>query len=206
MALPIIYINDTSSLSDSDDDSQPNLNIPHGKTAQQRKRKRYRPNTDLSSFSSLINEQHTIGWDNLLRGKISKQWRQLQRQYEIKRRTERKQREVRLRLKFGKVTNPYDDDKVKKEKKKKREKDIFQALIEKFFVICQEEMWEQRNLDCHKPNNKRNYAAVIKTDREVSKLYGLKDEVCPNDRDQFYDVNLETRLAQTLSAKQQWVV
>ena len=109
-------------------------------------------------------------------------------------------------MKFGKVTNPYDDDKVKKEKKKKREKDIFQALIEKFFVICQEEMWEQRNLDRHRPNNKRNYAAVIKTDREVSKLYGLKDEICPNDKDQFYDVNLETRLAQTLSAKQQWVV
>ena len=73
------YINNTSSLSDSDDDSQPNLNIPHGKTAQQQKRKCYRPNTDLSSFSLLINKQHTIGWDNLLRGKISKHWRQLQR-------------------------------------------------------------------------------------------------------------------------------
>ena len=47
---------------------------------------------------------------------------------------------------------------------------------------------------------------MIKTDREVSKLYVLKDEVCPNDRDQFYNVNLEIRLAQTLSAKQQWVV
>ena len=68
------YINNTSSLSDSDDDSQPKLTTSNGKTAQQRKRKCYRPNTDLSSFSSLINKQHTIGWNNLLRGKISKQW------------------------------------------------------------------------------------------------------------------------------------
>ena len=96
--------------------------------------------------------------------------------------------------------------KSRKKRKRKKEKDIFQALIKKFFVICQEEMWEQQNLDRHKPNNKRNYAAVIKTDREVSKLYELKDEVCPNDRDQLYDLNLETCLAQTLSAKQKWVI
>ena len=28
----------------------------------------------------------------------------------------------------------------------------------------QNKLWKQRNLDCHKPKNKSNYAAVIKTD------------------------------------------
>ena len=185
--------------------SSPN-NILENATEQQRKRQRDRTNTDLNSFSLLINEQQAIGWDNLLRGKLSVKWRTLQRGYELKQRYERNQRNVRLKLKLGQVSNPYDDDKAKKEKKKKKEKDIFQALIEKIFVICQEELWQQRNLDRHKPNNKRNYAAVIKTDREIRKQYGLFDEVCPNDIDLFFDVDLETRLAQTLSEKQKWII
>ena len=73
-------------------------------------------------------------------------------------------------------------------------------------MICQEELWQQRNLDRHQPKNKRNYAAVIKTDREVSKLYGLSDEVCPNDTDLFFEVDLETRLAQPLYEKNRWIV
>ena len=112
--------------------SSPN-NILENATEQQRKRQRDRTNTDLTSFSLLINEQQAIGWDNLLRGKLSVQWRELQRRYEITQRSEQNQRKVRTKLKLGNVSNPYDDDKAKKEKKKKKEKDIFQALIEKKF-------------------------------------------------------------------------
>lgn len=155
----------------------------------------------MSSFSLLQNEQQAIGWDNLLRGKLSIKWRQLQNHCDLQKRFKRKQRNVRLKLRFGKVSNPYDDDKEKKEKKKKKEKDVFQALIESFFKICQEELWQQRNLDRHQPKNKHNYAAVIKTDRELRHLYGLKNEVCPNDTDLFFDIDLDNRLAQPLYAK-----
>ena len=37
-------------------------------------------------------------------------------------------------------------------------------------------------------------------------LYGLKNEVCPNDTDLFFDIDLDTRLAQPLYAKQKWIV
>ena len=84
-------------------------------------------------------------------------------------------------------------------------KDIFQLLIEKFFVICEEEIWRQRNLDRHRPKNKTNHAAIIKTDREVRQLYGLHDEVCPTDKEQFYKIDLDTRINQTIHEKQRWI-
>lgn len=50
-----------------------------------------------------------------------------------------------MRREYGKISNPYDKDKDKKEKKES--KDVFQHLIERMFVIVEEELWIQRNLD-----------------------------------------------------------
>ena len=92
---------------------------------------------------------------------------------------------VGIKLAVGNVTNPCNNEKEKREKKKKKQKDSFQALIEKIFIICKNELWKQRNLDRHKPKNKSNYAAVIKTDCVIKKLYGLYDEVRADDIDLF---------------------
>ena len=74
------------------------------------------------------------------------------------------------------------------------------------FAVCEEEMWKQRNLDRHKPKNKSNYAAIIHVDREIRQLYGLRDEVCTDDVFTFYNMDLETRLAQTIHAKKRWII
>lgn len=93
----------------------------------------------------------------------------------------------------------------KKATKKKKQKDVFQKLIEKMFIVCDEEMWKQRNLDRYKPKNKRNYAAIIQVDREIRHLYGLRDEVCTDDIATFYKTDLETQLAQPLHVKKRWI-
>ena len=68
---------------------------------------------------------------------------------------------------------------------------MFQHLIEQIFVIAEEELWIQRNLDRHQPSNKSSYTENFKVDREIHKLYGLYDEVQPADRDNFYSTDIE---------------
>ena len=72
--------------------------------------------------------QTEIGWNNLLQGKLAKEWRLYQREYETTQTRERKHRNVKMQLEHGNISNPYDKD--KKEKKKKKSKDVFQHLIE----------------------------------------------------------------------------
>ena len=111
-----------------------------------------------------------------------------------------------MRLEHENISNPYDKDKEKKEKKKKKSKDVFQDLIEWIFVIAEEELWIQRNLDRHQPSNKSSYTEVIKVDREIRKQYGLYDEVRPADRDGFYSTDIEQRLSQTIHEKRRWII
>ena len=48
-------------------------------TNEKRNRNGTPTNTNLPNFSILQTEQQEIGWDNLLRGKISKRWKEIQR-------------------------------------------------------------------------------------------------------------------------------
>ena len=50
-----------------------------------------------------------------------------------------------------------------------------------------------------------NYAEVIKTDREIRKLYGLSDEICPTDKELFYKIDIDERISQELHKKQRWI-
>ena len=101
-------------------------------TDRRRQRDNTNTNTTLRNFSMLQTEQQEIGWDNLLRGKFSKKWKEIQKWHKTTNRFQRNQRNVRLRMsRGGYIRNPYDDDKEKKEKKQKKEKDIFQSLIKK---------------------------------------------------------------------------
>ena len=47
---------------------------------------------------------------------------------------------------------------------------------------------------------------VIKVDREIHKQYGLYDEVRPADRDDFYSMNIEQRLSQTIQEKRRRII
>ena len=123
-----------------------------------------------------------------------------------------KHRNIKRKL-DGILINPYahkekrkNQTKGKKKKKKKKSKDVFQHLIERIFIITEEALWKQRNLDRHQPKNKTRYTEVIKTDREIRQLYGLADQVRPTDKDTFYSTNLKQRLSQPLYAKWKWII
>ena len=195
-----------SSDSETDDDESDDRSVAAKKEKPPSRRKRKRQATDTEKTRDLYllkREQANLGWDNLLRGKFSKGWRTLQRRYELRKKYERNERRVRLKRDCGKhAINPYDADSNRNEKKKK---DAFQGLIEKIFNVCEDEMWKQRNLDRHKPNNGSNYSAIIKVDREIRCLYGYRDEVCTDDSPIFYKTEIDTLLAQTLKTKQQWI-
>ena len=47
---------------------------------------------------------------------------------------------------------------------------------------------------------------MIKVDREIRKQYGLVDEVRPADRDEFYSIDIEQRLSQTIQEKRRWII
>ena len=145
-------------------------------------------------------------------GKTDREWRIQQREYEQLENRKEKDRNIKRKL-DGIMINPYvhnktekHQNKKKKKKKKKKTKDVFQHMIERIFVITEETLWKQRNLDRHQPNNKTRYTEVIKTDREIRKLYGLSDHVRPTDKDEFYSTDLKQRLAQPLHEKRKWIL
>ena len=99
----------------------------------------------------LSSRQTTIGWDNLLRGKLDKEWRIQQYEYEALENIKQKDRNIKRILEHGIILNPcaHDKEKNKHRKKKKKSKDVFQHLIERIFIITEEDIWKQRNLDRH---------------------------------------------------------
>ena len=66
---------------------------------------------------------------------------------------------------------------MKKEKKKKKPPNVFQTLIGSIFTAAHEEMWTQRNKDCHGCNNCTSATAVEKIDKQVKFLYNKIDSV-----------------------------
>ena len=106
-------------------------------TRENRKRKEL-----IEDVKPLIAMQQNIGWDNLLRGKLAREWRIYQRQYEKTRNKDRKDRRTRMKLEYGNVFNPYEDDKNKDKKNKNKSKDVFQNLIEQIFEITEKELWK----------------------------------------------------------------
>ena len=45
-----------------------------------------------------------------------------------------------MKLEYGNVSNPYENDKNKNKKNKKKSKDVFQNLIEQIFKITEKEL------------------------------------------------------------------
>ena len=103
------------------------------------------------------------------------------------------------------MLNQYINNDTTGDKKKKQKTDIFQKLINDIFNLSEEEMWTQRNLDCHQPKKKSRYTEKVKVDRQIERLYSMKEEVCPHDIDTIYKKTLEDQLTENFIAKKQWV-
>ena len=88
--------------------------------------------------------------------------------------------------------------------KKKRKANVFQRIISTIFD-CAETMWNHRNKDRHRRDNGNVISAIVKADRTIKLLYGIRDLVSPDDTDTYFDVDLDTRLNDSLRSKRNWI-
>ena len=98
----------------------------------------------MERYNLLIDKQVVIGWDNLLRGKFSKQWKIQQNAY-IKRRKLKHPRTY-ARVKRSKKRKANDTTASKRKNKTETFHAFFQAII-----LIVQEIWTYRCIDRNKP-------------------------------------------------------
>jgi hypothetical protein len=164
---------------------------------------RIRGQEDMQRYSLLIEEQIVIGWDNLLRGKFTKQWKIQQKAYL-----------TRKRLK-----NPLLYDRIQRKKKRKAEKEkdnnktkrknrteVFHAFFQSIIPIIQE-IWTDRCIDRNTPVlGGRIVAEYDSLSKKVTQLYTMREMVLPEDETKIFDEPLETRLEDTNQQLKKWML
>ena len=163
---------------------------------------------NLSEYNTLLTQQARIGWDHLLRGKISVLWRVYQRHYE---------RQQRMNRRTTPHSKPQTDDCApadnntdennnnKPQPKRKHKTDRFQQFIDSAFHAARKELWIDRCDDRHRRVEGNCLALDTKVNRDVEDLYSNYDKTRFEDRDIFYELTLDERLRLPTYRKQQWV-
>ncbi|OEU14903.1 hypothetical protein FRACYDRAFT_241460 [Fragilariopsis cylindrus CCMP1102] len=167
---------------------------------------RIRGKKGMGRYKNLIDEQSVIGWDNLLGGKFSKEWRLQQKAYR-----------TRLRL-----VDPIEYDRIKRKKQRKQEQQneannnkkttksknkteefhgFFQAIVP---IIL--EMWTDRCIDRNTPVlGGRIVAEYDSLSKKVTHLYTLREMGLPEDEIKIYDESLKSKLADTNQQLKKWI-
>jgi hypothetical protein len=126
---------------------------------------RIRGQEGYERYDFLIDEQTVIGWDNLLRGKFSKQWKIQQKAYTTR----------------GKLRKPFLYEKTRRRKarefaknKKKNNTEDFHAFFQAIIPIIQE-IWTNRCIDRNTPVvGGRIVAEYDSLSKKVAHLYTIK--------------------------------
>ena len=160
----------------------------------------------MATYKNLIDEQSVIGWDNLLRGKFSKEWRIQQKAYK-----------TRLRL-----VDPIEYDKIKRKKKRKQEQqnktnknkkttksknktEEFHAFFQAIVPIILD-MWTDRCTNRNTPVlGGRIVTEYDSLTNKVTHLYTLKEMVLPEDEIKIYDKTLKSKLEDTNQQLKKWI-
>jgi hypothetical protein len=140
-----------------------------------------------------------IGWENLLRGKFSKQWKIQQKAYVTRR----------------KLRNPFLYKKYKEERRasslrtrtKRRKENIedFHAFFQAIIPIIQE-IWTDRCIDRNTPVvGGKIVAEYDSLSKKVSQLYTTKEMVLPEDKTKIFNETLTTRLEDTNQQIEKWL-
>jgi hypothetical protein len=127
-------------------------------------------------YQTLLKQQDSIGWSNLLRGKFSVDWRHLQLQY-----CSRHHRTM---------TN--------------HQRQWLTTLLRTMWIRIHD-LWLSRNADRHGRTSKtKAQASQYQAQRTIRALYHLKDLVLREDQDIFYD-DLDAHLQQPLRELNAWI-
>jgi hypothetical protein len=153
----------------------------------------------LETYSLLINEQLLIGWDNLLRGKFSKQRKIQQRAYV-----------TRIRLKdpasfaqkqnLRKITNNQN-----KHKQKKNKTEAFHSFFQSIVPLIHE-LWKDRCIDRHQPaTGGRVVAEYESLTKKITQLYTMRELVLPEDEAKIFQKSIGNHLTDTNQQLKKWL-
>ena len=131
------------------------------------------PPDQFPDHQQLLTEQHSIGWDNFLRGKLSKEWMRIQTAYELHQQT--------LRAELG---QPQPGGTPRQPKTPSA---LFGKLLQTIWNAFHD-LWLERCNDRHgRVQREASMADKFKADASLRALYELKDQVEPEDRHLFQD-------------------
>jgi hypothetical protein len=165
---------------------------------------RLRGQEGMERYSLLIDEQIVIGWDNILRGKFSKQWKIQQKAYIVRRKLQNPMLYARIqRRKKRKADKQKQKDKHKNKQKNKTE--AFHAFFQSIIPIIQE-IWTDRCIDRNTPVlGGRIVAEYDSLSKKVTQLYTMREMVLPEDEIKIYDEKLAIRLEDTNQQLKKWL-
>jgi hypothetical protein len=171
---------------------------------------RLRGQEGMDRYSLLIDQQTVIGWDNLLRGKFSKQWKIQQKAYTVRRKLNNPLLYARIqRGKKRKADKEKEKEKANNKnniKKKKNKTEAFHAFFQSIIPIIQE-MWTDRCIDRNTPVlGGRIVAEYDSLSKKVTQLYTMREMVLPEDELKIFDEKLETRLEDTNQQLKKWML
>jgi hypothetical protein len=166
---------------------------------------RLRGQEGMERHNLLIEQQMVIGWDNLLRGKFSQQWKIQQKEYTVRRKLKNPLIYARIqRRKKRKAEQDKAKDR-RKTKKKKNRTEAFQAFFQSIIPIIQE-MWTDRCIDRNTPVlGGRIVAEYDSLSKKVTQLYTMREMVLPEDELKIFDEKLTTRLEDTNQQLKKWL-
>jgi hypothetical protein len=160
---------------------------------------RIRGQEGYGRYNLLIDEQTVIGWDNLLRGKFSTQWKVQQKAYTTRRKLRNPflYKRTRRRKALELAKNKNKNKKNKNKNKNKNKTEDFHAFFQAIIPIIQE-IWTDRCIDRNTPVvGGRIIVEYDSLSKKVTQLYTMKEMVLPEDETKIFNETLETRLEDT---------
>jgi hypothetical protein len=165
---------------------------------------RIRRQEEYERYDLLIDEQTVVGWDNLLRGNFSKQWKIQQKSYTTRQKLrnpfflyEKTRRRKACELAKNKNKNTKNKEKNKTED--------FHAFFQVIIPIIQE-IWTDRCIDRNTPVlGGRIVAEYDSLSKKVAQLYMMTEMVLPEDEMKIFNETLGTRLEGTNQQIKKWL-
>jgi len=175
------------------------------------------PPNEEHDYWQLQRNQEAIGWDNLLRGKFSKDWRKLNGVYnrklkDIQQEKDKVQRERKQRREAEEQQrNPYWDPtrsmkkrQMEKPEKQVRKTDVFQRVFAGIIRIIRE-LWLERNMDRHQPlQGQKRLAKITEATQTVTDLYSLQSMIMPKHKSKYFAMLLEEMVEQSAPRMLAW--
>jgi hypothetical protein len=156
-------------------------------------------------YELLIDEQFYIGWDNILRGKFSTQWKIQQKAYINRKKLKNPTEYARIQRK-KKRDEEKNKSNDKNKDKKKNKTEPFHAFFKSIVPIIQE-MWTDRCIDRNMPVlGGRIVAEYDSLSKKVTHLYTMREMVLPEDEIKIFNETLETRLEDTNQQIKKWIM